>query len=201
VKIITIIASIALAIALVIVIIFWRGANSENKKLTQQLAQAREQISSLESQAADGAKKAASLAEDLKKSAAIVAQDQENLKGKDREISSLKSTNENLKADQASLRAEQARLKTEAQKATAAQKEAQVATGEASAYRERLAKTEAENVVLTQERDRVKAELEQAKKTINLLDLKSSEVTMSLGFLGRPVFEPEMLPPLETEFY
>jgi chromosome segregation ATPase len=193
-KIIAFVVAPLLAIALVVTIISWRGSIQEKEKLGQQLAQAKTQIQALEAQNKDLGKKADTLTANLKASEAKVNQGEEAIYAKERELNSLKTANQSMSA-------EQARLKLEAQKVVQALKDTQAAIAEADVYRERLAKKEAEVVVLTQERDRILAELDQAKKTINLLDLKNSEVTASLSFLGRPVFEPEMLSPLETELY
>jgi seryl-tRNA synthetase len=129
----------------------------------------------------------------LKDATAKLTSGEEALKNRDSEVSRLQSANSSLTQDNN-------RLNAQAQQVAQAQQAAQAAQAEANVYMEQLANQEASLVVITAERDRLKAELEQAKKTINLLDVANNDdVSWSLGYLGHPVFEQEMLPPQDSE--
>ncbi|MDR0548097.1 MAG: hypothetical protein LBI10_01595 [Deltaproteobacteria bacterium] len=194
-KIIALVVSPLLLIALIIVAVFWRSSVSQVVGLNQELQKAQSQIAALETQTKNIIQKADGLTATLKESESKLDRATSDLKAKNNEINSLKDSNSRLTMERSS-------LTREANQKAAAQKTATEAKAEATAYRERLANQEATLLILTQERDKLSAELEQAKKTINLLDLNNSEVVSSLGFLGRPVFTPEALPPfLDHEFY
>jgi chromosome segregation ATPase len=142
----------------------------------------------LESQVRDLNQNIDTLNTNLRDANSKVASGDEALRGKDSELSRAQTAN-------SSLTQENSRLSSQVQQIAAAQKEAAAAKAEAGLYMEHVASQEASIVVLTQERDKLKAELEQAKKTISLLDVANNDVSWSLGYLGHPVFVPEMLPP------
>jgi chromosome segregation ATPase len=194
-KIIALVFAPLLLIGLIVAVVFWRGSAGQAQSLAKALSQAQAQIEALETQAKNMIQKNDSLGASLKEAEGNAAKSAEALRAKDSELSSLRAAN-------SSLTSERARLTAEAQKVGDAAKKAESAAAEATAYRERLAKQEAQVTVLSAERDKLHSELEQAKKTINLLDLSNAEIVSSLGFLGRPVMEPDMLPPLtDSELY
>ncbi|MDR2141663.1 MAG: hypothetical protein LBR11_07740 [Deltaproteobacteria bacterium] len=190
-------------IGLIVTLVLWRDSVSQVENLSLQLKRANDRIAALDSQTQEQDRQISSLTSNLKETETKLTRSEENLRARASEITRHQATINSLNAETTRLTTETARLTTEVKKMDEVQKQAELAQSEADVYRERLASQEAQLVVITQERDRLKAELEQAKKTINLLDLSSNEVIMSLGFLGRPVFEPDMLPPLinDKELY
>ncbi|MDR1395963.1 MAG: hypothetical protein LBK52_07325 [Deltaproteobacteria bacterium] len=193
-KILAFVIAPLLLAGLVAVTFLWRGAAGEGTSLTRELSQARNQISTLETQAKDLGQKLETAEASLRDAASKASASADALRTKDSDLSQ-------AQASAASLNQENTRLKAQVQQIDAAKKEAQAAQANAKVYMEELASQQAGLTVITQERDRLKAELEQARKTINMFDSASNDISWSLGFLDPPLIDRDMLPLLNEPAY